>query len=33
MFRSFSLPIAGQTWSANRPVIVGILNTTPDSFY
>ena len=33
MFRSFSLPIKGQTWTAERPVLVGILNTTPDSFY
>jgi dihydropteroate synthase len=33
MFRSFSLPIKGQTWTAKRPVLVGILNTTPDSFF
>ncbi|KRO58137.1 MAG: hypothetical protein ABR98_06715 [Cryomorphaceae bacterium BACL7 MAG-120910-bin2] len=33
MFRSFSLPFAGHTWTAESPVIVGIVNTTPDSFY
>ena len=33
MFRSFSLRVSGQTWIADRPVIVGILNSTPDSFY
>lgn len=33
MFRSFSLNIKGRTWTAKRPVIAGIINVTPDSFY
>jgi dihydropteroate synthase len=33
MFRSFSVPLNGQTWTAMSPVIVGIVNATPDSFF
>lgn len=33
MFRSFSLSLGGHTWQADSPVIVGILNATPDSFF
>tara|TARA_B100000780_G_C21125399_1_gene456495 strand:+ start:128 stop:1003 length:876 start_codon:yes stop_codon:yes gene_type:complete len=32
-FRPFSLNISGQIWHAEQPVIVGVINTTPDSFY
>ena len=33
MFRSFSVPLNGQTWTAMSPVIAGIVNATPDSFF
>lgn len=32
-FRPFYLNISGQIWHAKQPVIVGVINATPDSFY
>ena len=32
-FRPFFLNISGQLWHAKKPVIVGVINLTPDSFY
>ncbi len=33
MFKPFSLNIKGQLTTYNHPVVMGILNVTPDSFY
>ena len=32
-FRPFFLNISGQLWHTKKPVIVGVINLTPDSFY